>query len=444
MSAAVRLRVGLLLGLLGVLVAPPVVVSLDGVRDQVLRATGQSTDPAGAPLLGDRAAPDVTPGGKQPKPTPTSGGADAALRKQIEAVLAQQDKSLLTGDLNGYLAAVDGQDATLRATMQRRFSSLRAMKIAGWQQALSGNLTAGSGGTWSVPVQMRYCFVVANCTTVGITADTRWTKSNGAMRLLAFGSSTADQIGPRPWETSELTATVGGRVVVASTSKWASRLPAILASAERAASVTDRFAKWSSAPPDRYVVYLAGPDDWANWYGVQQASWVAAYAMPITDTYTEIVLNATRVGTFDAKEVLQHEFTHVVTLWGVHRSYPGSWWMVEGIAEYVQNVGLPVSSYRALAEGKRYAKAGWNGSIAVEEPSASASTLEANGKYAVAYLAVRRIAERFSEPKMLAFFAAVARDGTDVEAAAPKTLGASWADVSGDCVRYVRHSLGVG
>ena len=177
-------------------------------------------------------------------------------------------------------------------------------------------------------------------------------------------------------------------------------------------------------------------------YGVSQAAWVAAYAMPLTDSYTEIVLNATKVSGADAREVLQHEFTHVVTLAGVRRSYPDSWWLVEGISEYVQNLGRPTAGYRALPDGRRYVRSGaWSGSVALSEPGPKATTSEANGHYAVAFLAVRRLTERFGEPKMLDFFAAVARDGKGLELASTEVFGAAWTEVSTDCARAVRRAL---
>jgi hypothetical protein len=235
---------------------------------------------------------------------------------------------------------------------------------------------------------------------------------------------------------------IGNRVIVAGTKRWANRLQGVLNSAERAAAVTDRYAKWT-AVPTRYVVYVAGPDEWARWYGVRQAAWVAAYAMPLTDTYTEIVLNATKVGTAEAREVLQHEFTHVVTLSGVQRTFNDSWWMIEGIAEYVQNVKAPLGLYRALGDGRRYVRSGaWDGTVALGEPDSQASAAEANGRYAVAFLAVRRMVDRYGEQHMLEFFDAVARNGRGLEAASATAYGQPWATVSDDCARYIRHVAG--
>jgi len=121
-----------------------------------------------------------------------------------------------------------------------------------------------------------------------------WTDRDGVLRLAAFGVSPGTELGPRPWEVSDLRVTVGERVIVAAPPRYAGRLATALAGAEKAAAVADRYARWGP-PPGRYLVYLAGPDEWGRWYGVSQASWVAGYAMPVSDQDTEIILNAQKI-----------------------------------------------------------------------------------------------------------------------------------------------------
>lgn len=442
-SLAARVRIAVLLGLVVALVLPPSVVSMPNVANQILSATsGASPTWVNGPA--DQAVPDGGPGAEAPSGATRPGVTTLGpLRDHIMEALNRQSTALRSGDLGGFLAIAAPGAATLRDELRRRFTSLRAMGVATWEQSLAGGIAATGGGSWSAPVRLRYCFVVAGCAATTITVDTAWAMTVDHVVLTEFGSSGASQTGPRPWEVSELRAAVGERVLVAGTSRWASRLSGVLASAERAAAVTDHYARWDE-PPGRYVVYVAGPDEWAAWYGVRQASWVAAYAMPLTDTYTEIVLNAAKVSASDAREVLQHEFTHVVTLSGARSTYPGTWWLVEGLAEYVQNQGRPISTYRALTDGWRYANSAWNGSVALDEPGREATVSEANGRYAVAYLAVRWLVERYGEAKALEFFAAVARNGAAVTEAAPITLRQPWLRVSADCSAFVRRSLGMG
>jgi len=47
---------------------------------------------------------------------------------------------------------------------------------------------------------------------------------------------------------------------------------------------------------------------------------------------------------------------------------------------------------------------------------------------------------RFGEDRLLAFFAAAARDGRPLEQASLEIFGAPWAQVAADCADYVRAS----
>jgi hypothetical protein len=235
----------------------------------------------------------------------------------------------------------------------------------------------------------------------------------------------------------------GKRVIVAAPASLAGRLPTALANAEQAAAVADRYARWGP-PPDRYLVYFAGADEWSQWYGVHEPAWVAGYAQPVGDRSTEIILNAQRLGTDTAVfvDTLRHEFTHVVTLAGVHRDYSAAWWLVEGIAEYVRMVGRPLDDYAGLVATRKYVHSGhWAGDIALTVPPDGASVDDAAGRYGVAMLALRRIAEKYGEDKLLDFFAAVVRDGTAPAVAGPEVLGVDWPTVVADCAWSVRHAV---
>ncbi|GAA1804940.1 hypothetical protein HC028_03825 [Planosporangium flavigriseum] len=386
-----------------------------------------------------------------PSGSPRNGGAIAfsqssidrpgLVRARLQALLDAQAAALLGGDEAGFLAPVDPGNSALRGDLSRRFVVLRSMNIAGWTETLGGEPEAVEGG-WRAVVRIGYCFVVAGCEPVVIPVPTRWADAPGPPRLVELGSSDASDLGPRPWEVSDLRVAIGSRVVVAATPRYADRVPALLAAAEKAAAVTDRYARWGP-PPGRYLVYLAGPEEWGRWYGVRQAQWVAGYAMPITVRHAEIVLNGQRVAGDEVVDTLRHEFAHVVTLVDVHRDYSAQWWLVEGVAEYVRMVGRPLSEYELLSASRRYVRAGNpTGVPALTEPAASASAEDASGRYGVAFLSVRRLAERYGEEKMLRFFDQVVRQGVAPQSAAAGEFGVDWGEITGDCAGYVRRNLG--
>ena len=432
----IRFRVGLLVALAVALLTPAAAVAFDAAHHQVsaLAPAGSVAPLPAAPRAVDH--PGRPPAlARSATPQPVAADSDR-LPTGIAAAIDGQKAALLRGDLPGFLAPVPPADTALRAALTRRFNALRAMHVAVWDESV-GDLSQNSDGVWSVPVKVTYCFAVPDCAPLSTSIPTRWTAAAGGARLIAFGTSSADDLGPRPWEASDLRAAVGTRVIVATTARYAARLPAMLVAAEKAAAVTERFARWGN-PPGRYVVYLAGSDEWGKWYGVQQQPWVAAFAMPLTAVSTEVVLNVNHVDSRDVTQVLRHEFTHVVTLAGVDRTYDHSWWLVEGIAEYVRVTGA-ARPFDGLSDVRRFVYSGlWSGDVALDSPPQNATAADVNGRYGVAYLAVKRLADRFGEAKMLAFFGAVVRDGASLEKASQSVFGAPWAQVSADCAAAVR------
>jgi hypothetical protein len=430
-----RLRAALLVALSCAVLTPAAAIGFDAVHrtSSTLAPAGVVAPLPAAPRPAERPVPPLERA--QPiVPQPAAAGSDH-LPTGIAAALDAQTAALLRGDLGGFLAPVAPDNATLRAALTRRFNVLRALRVAVWSEA-AGDPTGNADGVWKLPVQVTYCFVVPDCAPLSMSIPTSWTESAGTTRLITFGDSAAADLGPRPWEASDLRAAIGRRVLVASPARYAARLPALLAAAEKAAAVTDRFARWGT-PPGRYVVYLAGPGEWGKWYGVAQQPWVAAFAMPLTDVATEVVLNVDHVDARDITDVLRHEFTHVVTLAGVDRSYPHSWWLVEGIAEYVRVTGGP-RPFDGLGDVRRLLHNGlWSGDVALDSPPANAIASDVNGRYGVAYLAVKRLADRFGEATMLDFFGAVVRDGEPLDKAARSAFGVPWATVSADCAAAV-------
>jgi hypothetical protein len=436
----VRLSVGLTAVL--TLIGGPAVMAVGRSWWQPHERSAFSVKAPAAPapaVHGAAAAPQQAPA--RPERAGDAGSVrNAGVRAQIQAVLTAQAAALLSGDESAFLAPVDPTNDALLGDLRRRFGVLRAMNVAGWTETLAEDPAPVDGG-WRANVRLGYCFVVAGCPPVVVPVPTRWSETSGAPRLVEFGSSAATSLGPRPWEVSDLKVAIGARTVVAAPPKYASRVPALLDAAEEAAGVTDRYARWAP-PPGRYIVYLAGPDEWGTWYGVHQAEWVAGYAMPLTERDTEIVLNAQRVTGAEVVDTLRHEFAHVVTLANVHRDYSRQWWLVEGVAEYVRMVGRPLRDYELLSASRRYVRAGNPTDLtSLAEPAVGASTDDASGRYGVAFLTVRRLAERFGEDALLRFFDKVVRQGTPQPDAAKAEFGGDWDEITDDCARYVKRSL---
>ncbi|MFF5234122.1 basic secretory protein-like protein [Dactylosporangium sp. NPDC000521] len=424
------LRVALLVALALVLVTPPAAIAFETVRRERAAGSAQDVDTAGK-------GPGEANGRPGASGTPTTSP-PASVDGKIKQALTDQGNALLNGDAPGFVAAVDPSATALRDELTRRFNSLRQLQVKLWEPSVLDKVEVAGDNTADVIVYVRYCYVVTTCDPMNLETKTKWNVTAAGVKLLEFG--TAEDLGPRPFERSELRVAVGKRVIMATTPKYASRLNTMLNAAEKAAELSDRYSKWA-APPSRYVVYLAGPEEWSTWYGLKQESWVAGFALPLTADATEIVLNANRVDVKETLDVLRHEFTHVVTLSKVSRAYDQTWWLVEGIAEYVRVQGLG-GRFDDVASVRKYVQSGrWQNEIAMDDPPEGATSADVSGRYGVAYMAVNRMVERFGEAKMLEFFDLTARQGVALQDAATRVYGVSWDDVATDCVKYVRNHV---
>jgi hypothetical protein len=391
----------------------------------------------------------ATPGSvRSPRPGDPPSVRATWMRAQIDTSLATQGRALLSGDEKTFVAVADAENASVRTKLTTRFRGLRALKVTKWsgRVVLTPEQTAGTGnrGEWKAKVSFQHCFVTTSCEAEEIRVESRWVERDGKAYLSDLSELPDAQNGPRPWEVSDLKVAVGKRVVMATTSKYATRLSSLLSEAEKAAVVADRYAIGSS-PPDRYRVYFAGSSEWKTWYGGDRPAWAAGYAVPTSDKRIDVVLNAAETPANFVDDILRHELSHVASLRGASHQSPESWWLIEGLAEQAEMNGRPVSQHDSVASGalRTFVRSGkWTNTVALTEPADSANLKEAGARYGVAFLGVRRLVERFGESKVRAFFGAVVHDGDSLSEAAQSAFGAQWTAVNADCVSYIKRTAG--
>ena len=71
----------------------------------------------------------------------------------------------------------------------------------------------------------------------------------------------------------------------------------------------------------------------------------------------------------------------------------------------------------------------------------SASLEDASARYGVAFLAVRRISDKFGQAKMLDFWGRVVHDDVSLETASTGALGQPWTTVKTDVAKFIRTSV---
>jgi hypothetical protein len=359
------------------------------------------------------ATPSATPDPPQRSKSPAEAKADL-----INAGLAAQGQALLGGDLDGYLAHVD---AALHGEFTQRFHSLRALRVARWT-AQVGRMPLDDDDRWNVNVRLRYCLGDPDCVPAELVLPSTWTVRDGRAVATTFQRTVL------PWDLTALQGVAGRRVVVAAPAALAGQLQQALEAADQAADIADRFARWGPAPK-RYVVYLAGPEQWRTWWNGWDDS-VDGYAM---GTYG-VAVQARQDGLVN---LLAHEFTHVVSL-GDENAPDRLWWLAEGLAEYVADRDGSWTRDR-LPSVRRYVRAGrWDGTVTLEGMPAGASDEDRRARYGLALLTVTCLARRFGEDRMLAFFGAVVREWSDPETVAPTVFGTEWAPVAAGCAAEIR------
>ncbi|GAA3453361.1 hypothetical protein GCM10018962_51940 [Dactylosporangium matsuzakiense] len=351
----------------------------------------------------------------------------------IQEVLKGQTAAVLHGDRDAYLGAIPVADTTLRDRAGDRFDALTALHVTRWDLATNG-VPGQVNGAWRLPVSIGYCFDDPGCTPIPLLIDTEWTVVHGRVRLVGYEQT------DRPWDRSRLTVRRGERVTVAGAGSVAPELlDRLLQASERGAPVDDRAASAFGGPPRRYLVYVAGDEEWKRWY-VGDTENAAAYTIPLQPGTAEVVVHDRSIRADDWNlTMMTHEFAHVVTLAG--NRYPaGAWWLVEGIAEYIAN-GDGGALHDDLDAVQRYLTDGrWDGTVALGPPAAGATLDDTVARYGIALLAVTYLAQRFGEAKLFEFFTEVVRRYGTVEAASRTILGAEWPAVAKDAAAAVRQA----
>ncbi|MER7461092.1 hypothetical protein [Micromonospora sp. NPDC126480] len=362
---------------------------------------------------------------------------------RITGQLDRQSAALLRGDRAGFLAIAE---RGLHTDLSRRFATLRALRVSGWQARPKGLPTqAGRPGEWRLTVEFQYCFAVPDCRPSSLFVETRWRDSGAQPRLLEMARSSPDQylpgrmdqVGSLPWEMSQLVAVMGKRTLVATTPQFRKRLPELLARAEAAAKVADQYVV-AGDRPDRYRIYYAGPKEWKRWYGGRQPDWAAGYAIGIGGGHREIVVKDDRYTPAGLDELLRHELAHAASLPDHDYRDESTWWLVEGLAEYAGADGRAISRYFGLSATRRLVNRGWDRKLDTVAPGEDDPDARVTGSYGIAYLAVRYLVDRFGEERVFAFVKAVVHDRRIPRQTSEAVLGVPWSTLHADCVKYIR------
>jgi len=390
-------------------------------------------------------------------PEPTVAQTPLTPSEAIQAALEAQATALLAGDEQGWLAPVDPGQAKLRSRYRSMFRSLRNLGVSHFVYQTDVDPEPAKGATMDLTAEAEYCFSGDKCPEQkDNVSDGPPTiiqnltfKKVGARYLISklTTEKSRDLQQPAPWETGEdLIFQSGKRVIVAGDRSQRRYFKQVLAAAEKAAAVNDRFAALVRNPQQKYRVYLAGAKQWKTWYGGITDKWVIGYAMPLNDSGSDVVVNISAVR--DDSEVLattlQHELAHVVTLGGAYRTSGGSgdMWLEEGIAEYIgwypqsATDSWRRSAVRSLLSSPKRPK-----SIAARAPSDAAGPDASDAFYGLGHFTADCLARKYGQGALFDFVRLYLRENRDLDPASREAFGTSFATVDKTCMAWIRDKV---
>ncbi|WP_433374616.1 hypothetical protein ACQPZX_04365 [Actinoplanes sp. CA-142083] len=364
-------------------------------------------------MVSSRAEPvRVIPAVAAPAPAPAS----APKKASAQEILSKQAAALNRGDLGGWLAPVA---PALRQRYQNLFRTLRALDA-------TVDYRAGEGGD----VLLTYCFAGPRCPADAPRIAQRPLIKNGQITALGKPAKpTALQ--PAPWEQGDLVFARGRRVTVGAPKALKNRLKEVVALADQAAAVDDRFAAYAGNRQPRYRVFLATDKLWRTWYGGKATTWAVGYMQPLGPAGADVVINPRRLTSRTAlKEVIQHELGHVATIGGVSTRHEDMW-LVEGVAEYV---GMQPS--RA---DDTYSKGALRRITRLNPPPLrdGAGEKEVSAFYAQGHFAVDCLVTKFGEARAMEFVRLRLRLGNSLDMASRSVFGMPFRKVDATCVDWI-------
>ncbi|MEV6631469.1 hypothetical protein AB0M54_12035 [Actinoplanes sp. NPDC051470] len=370
--------------------------------------------------------------------------------EQAEASLQQQTAALLKGDQKGWLAAVDPKSRMLQSRYRTMFTSLRGLGVSQFEYH-AYQRDGGKGTTVLMGVSAAFCLSRPTCPEFNSSSDTGPPRAEQALTLKPVGGryvitslsniKEPNYLQPMPWESGDLVFERGRRVTVAATPKQAKNLKRVLAVAEKAAVINDRYAAFVGNPQQRYRVYLADDKVWKSWYGGIEDKWTVAYAVPLNNAGTDVVLRMSELSDKRLLETtVQHELGHVVTVGGVStRDFGQDQWLSEGVAEYIGWAPRHAKdSWRRQGVRNAFRKARKPKTIAASALADDASDKAGDQFYGLAHFAIDCMAQTYGERKLFEFVKLTLREDNTYDMASREAYGLPFATVDKGCLTWIK------
>ncbi|GGO30698.1 hypothetical protein GCM10010116_61460 [Microbispora rosea subsp. aerata] len=399
--------------------------------------------------------------------------------EEITKLVEGHSKALASGDAKAFTSIFDQKNAALVRSQARVFANLSKMPLAekSYQVLRRQGRAADSFGR-GVKFTQDVAFVhrFADIDLRPVAEWYRWTieKASPNAPLVVTkvegappptgGEESKTVYYPGPWDIwPDITVTKAGSSIILTKPQDAALARRIAPTVSAAAASDLDFWQKNGGPvtvPKGFVVALVkGKSQLGRLFRTAKAdeagvsigmpSW-GAVNDPVKVGGTRVVMDTTSEFFEDQQgimEISKHELAHsmVAGLDSAEFSlYGKANWIVEGFAEYMADRGRPISRNRRFPMGRAYLE----GRLAMPfEGKLPTNTMwdyrqMANVNYLMGHLAIRFIAEKYGEQKLVeGVVAAYQANGDESEAALFQVLGVSKAAFERQWAGYVRAQL---
>jgi hypothetical protein len=385
---------------------------------------------------------------------PIAAATPATAFDTAAVALDKQAAALIKGDETAWLAAVDPAQPKLQARYRSMYASLRGLGVSQFEYHPYIRASKGEAPTTvAMGADISYCFSMDTCP--GYSDSSPWSgapRISQALTLKPVGGSYVitdlgkaaepNHLQPTPWESGDLVFAQGKRVTVAAPKSEAGHLAEVVAVADKAALVNDRFGGYVDNPQKRYRIYLADSKAWRSWYGGETNKWIVGYSMPLNEAESDVVLQTSEL--LGDRQLMtttiQHELGHVVTLGGAHGGdNDKNLWLIEGIAEYIGWSPRPATaSWRRQSVRAAVHSAHPPKTIAAKPLADNAGAQAGDAFYGLGHFAVDCMAQKFGQRKLFEFIKLTLREGYGYEQASQEAYGKPFTTVDKSCVSWIR------
>jgi len=344
----------------------------------------------------------------------------------VTDVLTRHAAAVLARSPSAFLADVDTADtaADFRARQRAQIANIAQVPLQSWRYSVGAPVTEPAAGTAAakrlgapaliVRVSLTYALQVVDAQPS--VHDLWWTFTRRHGHVYLAGDSDLAELGGTswrgPWDFGPLVVARGASSLVLGHPQAASQLVPLPAIVDAVAPVVT--AIWGTGWSRQVAVLVPASDAELSALAGSGSVLTDISAITVSDapdpvngtrTGQRLVLNPSALSKLTAaglRVVVQHELTHIASASATGQASPR--WLVEGLAEYVANLGSPQPVSVAASELRKEVVGGTLPAALPSEADFAPGAARLPQVYEEAWLACRFIAARAGQDGLVTFY----------------------------------------